>query len=302
MGKIHKILPKFLLSLSVISIFTAVGIFGKQAYHSWKVKNSADALAAEAIELNKAYTSPKILKTLDPKELGKKIVQNLKDSYGEEKVIAMIEGPALVSAYPIIGSTSPEDDAYWLRHDLNGKWTWEGTLFNDYNNNQDFSDWNNTIFGHRMKDTQMFGIFKYFENQEDFDKMQSEGKDIFTITSFQGKRSYKVAAVIMSQFYNREYFRIDEDREWLRKQLDNSIIDSHNKDEAMVSDQYLTLSTCTEASGPNRTILICYEIESAKRNLENNSVKAKENQIKIEKGDLDNGNIKKHRDIRIIGR
>lgn len=269
MGKNKKFLPKFLLVLSIALVLSSVFLFGKDAYNSYATKNKADTAAAKAIEINKTYTSKiKILDGTSKEELGRKIVENLREVYGSKKVIALIESPVLVSAYPIIGSDNKADDDYWLRHNFDGQWVWEGELFSDYNVAKDFSSWNTTIFGHRMKNGQMFGSFKNFENQESFDKAKSEGKDIFTITSAQGKKDYKIASVIMRDFYDRSFFRVEEDKEWLQQALDDSVIDTNYSEEALYADHYLTLSTCTEASGPNRTIVICYEIDSAKRNLE----------------------------------
>lgn len=262
MGKKSKFLPKFLLLVPISLFIISAGILIVSFYNSAVAKASANSLGEQAIELNKVYTSPDRLTKINSEDLGKKIVQNLQQTYNNDQVVALIEGKALVSPYPIIGSASPDDDDYWIRRNLNGDWTWEGTLFTDYNNNPDFSGWNTTVFGHRMKDNQMFGPFRYFENQEDFDKMKAEGKDIFTITSAQGKKSYKVAAVIMTQLYDRSYFRVNKDIDWLKQELNKSVVNTgYSEVEVLNAKHYLTLSTCTEASGPNRTILICYQLE-----------------------------------------
>ena len=67
--------------------------------------------------------------------------------------IAWIYDPGVVINYPIAQS---EDNAYYLRRNLSGKASSAGTIFMDYRNSGDFSDWNTLIYGHNMKSGTMF--------------------------------------------------------------------------------------------------------------------------------------------------
>ena len=67
--------------------------------------------------------------------------------------VAWIYDPGMVINYPIVQA---EDNNYYLRRNLNGEKSRGGTLFIDYRNKADFSDWNTIIYGHNMKSGTMF--------------------------------------------------------------------------------------------------------------------------------------------------
>lgn len=63
-----------------------------------------------------------------------------------------------------------EDNDYYLHRLLNGAEAKAGTLFMDYQNHADFSDWNTMIYGHHMKNGTMFASLVKYQNQEYYDK------------------------------------------------------------------------------------------------------------------------------------
>ena len=63
--------------------------------------------------------------------------------------------------YPVVQS---EDNAYYLHRLPDGTDNQGGTLFVDFRNAADFSDWNTIIYGHNMKNGSMFGALpEYLE-------------------------------------------------------------------------------------------------------------------------------------------
>jgi len=61
--------------------------------------------------------------------------------------------------YPVVQAN---DNDYYLRRMINGKYNIGGTIFMDYRNNADFRDEITIIYGHNMKNGSMFGsIPKY---------------------------------------------------------------------------------------------------------------------------------------------
>ena len=62
------------------------------------------------------------------------------------------------------------DNDYYLHRLLNGAEAKAGTLFMDYQNHSDFSDWNTIIYGHHMKNGTMFASLVKYQNQEYYDK------------------------------------------------------------------------------------------------------------------------------------
>ena len=59
-----------------------------------------------------------------------------------------------------------QDNEYYLHRLLNGTETKAGTLFLDYHNQGDFSDWNTIIYGHHMKNESMFASLVTYRRQD----------------------------------------------------------------------------------------------------------------------------------------
>ena len=64
--------------------------------------------------------------------------------------------------YPIVQS---DDNDYYLRRMLNGKYNIAGTVFMDYRCRSDYSSLNTIIYGHNMKNDSMFGTFTDYKSQ-----------------------------------------------------------------------------------------------------------------------------------------
>lgn len=69
--------------------------------------------------------------------------------------------------YPIVQS---EDNDYYLYRLPDGQENKNGTIFMDYRNKPDFSDWNTLIYGHNMKNGAMFGIVPNYIEQSYYEE------------------------------------------------------------------------------------------------------------------------------------
>ena len=68
--------------------------------------------------------------------------------------------------YPVL--YSPEDNNYYLNHNAKNEWESSGSIFLDYRNNPDFTDFNNILHGHHMAEHKMFGDLDLFAKEEFF--------------------------------------------------------------------------------------------------------------------------------------
>ena len=68
--------------------------------------------------------------------------------------------------YPVLHA---DDNKKYLYHRLNGDYNKAGSLFVDYRNVRDFSDWNTIIYGHNMRDGSMFATLKHYGKQDFYD-------------------------------------------------------------------------------------------------------------------------------------
>lgn len=80
-----------------------------------------------------------------------------------EDVVGWLYCPGTKVNYPVVQS---EDNDYYLHRLLNGEYSLGGTLFLDYRNADDFSDWNSIVYGHNMKDGSMFATLPEYMEQD----------------------------------------------------------------------------------------------------------------------------------------
>ena len=87
-----------------------------------------------------------------------------------EDVCAWIKFDCLDIDYPIVraGETKAED--YYLRRDLEGKYSIGGTIYIQKMNSVDFSDPCTVVYGHNMRNLSMFGTLKSFRDKDFFDQ------------------------------------------------------------------------------------------------------------------------------------
>lgn len=63
-----------------------------------------------------------------------------------------------------------QDNEYYLHRLLNGTEAKAGTLFLDYHNQGDFSDWNTIVYGHHMKNGSMFASLVNYQSQDYYEE------------------------------------------------------------------------------------------------------------------------------------
>jgi len=68
--------------------------------------------------------------------------------------------------YPV---AQGQDNMKYVNTNAEGKYSLSGSIFLDYNNSKDFSDFNSILYGHHMQKKTMFGEIGSFSNQYFFD-------------------------------------------------------------------------------------------------------------------------------------
>jgi len=81
-------------------------------------------------------------------------------------VVGWLTIPGTHIDYPFVQGNNNDD---YLHMDLDQNWSQAGTIFMDYRNSKDFSDFNTIIFGHHMRNGSMFGALQSFNDQDFFD-------------------------------------------------------------------------------------------------------------------------------------
>ena len=146
------------------------------------------------------------------------------------------------------------DNDFYLHMDLNHNKSPAGTVFMDYRNSIDFSDFNTVIFGHNMKNGSMFGTLQNFGNPEFFynNKLGSivlENK-IFAIEFF----SFAVIKPNDPVIYDTNITSEADKTAFLEYVQNNA---RHYRDIAVTPrDRIITLSTCSYEFNNARMVLI----------------------------------------------
>ncbi len=152
-------------------------------------------------------------------------------------------------SYPFVQSP---DNSYYLKRLLDGTENPSGSLFLDFRNQFDMSDWNSVIYGHNMGDGSMFACLNEYKKQEYYDAHPV----MYLLTP---EKQYKVELVagILSRadasFYD---FPVPEERreEVVRDWLEASTFETSVQ--IQPDDRFVTLSTCSYEFSDARYVVI----------------------------------------------
>ena len=172
----------------------------------------------------------------------------LKEKYPDVIGYIMIE--ELGIKYPLVQRLSDKDQTYYLMRTYDGYINRAGAIFMDIRCSDFLYDnINSVIYGHNMKDGQMFGrLYVLLNYKERFERAE------IVIATLDGIYTYKVFSGYRT---TTEYYYIDtdfsSDAEYLAFLEDikkKSVIKSDM--ELSVSDRIITLSTCTNGDENGR--------------------------------------------------
>ena len=154
-------------------------------------------------------------------------------------VIGWLEMEAIDINYPIVQG---KDNDYYLHRTFQKVDNFSGSIFLDYMNRADFSQRNNIVYGHNMKNGSMFGSLKRYREKEVFEKSH-----YFWIYTRNRIYKYEIFACSeVSKFgpdYQYTFGKKEDYLEFLYHAKDQSLIDTGV--EVGANDTIVTLSTCT---------------------------------------------------------
>lgn len=154
-------------------------------------------------------------------------------------VVAWLYCPDTPINYPVVQAS---DNDYYLHRRLDGSNNYAGTIFMDFRNSADFSDWNTIIYGHNMRNDSMFGTLtdykqkRYLEAHPEIYLLTPECGYIINILA-------GFAAPDDSEAYNALNPDAEEREALLRKWLDAA--GYTGEDYPAADDRLVMLSTCS---------------------------------------------------------
>ena len=170
-------------------------------------------------------------------------------------IVGWIYCPDTNINYPIVQGDS--NQAYLYRSHT-GERNANGSIFLDFRNLRDFSDFNNIIYGHNMGVGEMFGTLKQFADQ----KFYEEHPVMWLLTPDKAFRLDLIAGMVTpSDSETYELFSYQEDlHERMEYALSHSSFDAGEVDISQIR-QVLTLSTCSYEYATARYVVIGSMVE-----------------------------------------
>lgn len=153
--------------------------------------------------------------------------------------------------YPMVQA---EDNEKYLNTSADGKYSLSGSIFLNYRNQTDFSDFNSIVYGHHMKDKVMFGEIGLFKEKKYFQKHP------YGSIYFQGKNhGIEFFAFLEVDAYNQEIYRLIKAGRKEKTKYLNLLVQSvmyTRKIHVDANDHVVLFSTCTEDITNGRHILV----------------------------------------------
>lgn len=145
-----------------------------------------------------------------------------------------------------------QDNEEYLRVDLDGNYRKAGTVFMDYRNIGNDFDPHMIIYGHNLKDDQMFGPLRQYLDATVDDAPLIEYESLY------GREQYQVFSVYRIQADDYQY-QLTNEEGYLQDLIERSQINFVMKPQAGV--KMLTLSTCSYEENNERLVIHAYRLE-----------------------------------------
>lgn len=242
--------------LTNIILVIALGVFAFSGYKIYQIYAEYKAIDEEYEAIKEEFVTEEnvIDDAVEEEEEVKEVFKVDFDSLLaiNDDVIGWIrfDEPAIIS-YPI---AQGRDNNQYLRRSLEGEYLTAGTIFVDYQNDDDFRDENTVIYGHNMKNGSMFGQLKNYRDEE-----YCKSYPYFYIYTVDGREiTYQIFAVKVVLDTSDAYDKIYVDDEEFQEYIDKIYRDAlYTSDEVSVSaeNKIVTLSTCIRGSERDRLVV-----------------------------------------------
>lgn len=165
-------------------------------------------------------------------------------------VTGWIYGPGTLINYPIVQG---DDNSYYLTHMFDGRENKCGTIFMDSLNEENFSNTNNILHGHHMKNGSMFASLTGYSSQAYYDAHPvmwlATPEKTYRVDIFTGFVTDAESDVWQLEFADKEDYRI-----WLDKMTANGVFQSDIR--PGTDDRIITLATCSYEYDNSRFVVM----------------------------------------------
>lgn len=233
--------------IRIIGLVIAIGVMIFSGYKLWNIYTEYDA----GDKLYSEYKNKYIIDTVEAVEVESDDFSVDFDALLAENkdIVGWIYSEGTVINYPMVQS---RDNDYYLRRMLDGSYNISGSIFIDYRNTSDLTDFNTIIYGHNLKNGSMFGTLKEYKNQEYYDK-----HSVISIYTPEESYTIELIAGYRTDVYSNIY-KIPETTEELQVLYEEIVGLSTFETNISIQegDRLVTLSTCTNGADTSRYVLI----------------------------------------------
>jgi len=178
-------------------------------------------------------------------------------------VYAMLRIPGTKIDYPV--AQNAEEDNFYLRHDINGKFSANGTLFTEHAyNSKSFDDRVTVIYGHNMASGEMFGNLQEIYSDED---TFNTYKDIYINTNGKDLHYRVFAAVPYDNTHILYHYGRFQNPDSVGEFLDSVYstrdfsVNISEDDKPESGEKILVLSTCLKGNYSKRFLVLAKFVE-----------------------------------------
>ncbi len=163
--------------------------------------------------------------------------------------------------YPIVHTT---DNEYYLTHDFQGTEGWlakHGAIFLAAENKGDFTDPNNLVYGHNMRDGSMFATITGMTDQARFDELRT----VYVLTP-QGNYKLQTFSLVHcaadDPLAQMTFASEDERVSYVQDKIDRSVVGVSGIPAAADMEKTFAFSTCDSLPTDGRYVLFAYVADS----------------------------------------
>lgn len=178
-----------------------------------------------------------------------------------------------------------EDNETYLTRNFNSEYSVYGTLFVDYRNKIDNFDTNTIIYGHKMRDGQIFGHLNYYKDIENYKEYPT-----IKFNTIYEDGTWKIFAAFIANIYDSQdngytfpyltvNFPSDEKFTEFIEDVKSRSYYTNDSVDIKPGDKILTLSTCCYEFEDSRFVVMARRVRDGEdENVDTSKVKANENQ------------------------
>ena len=159
-----------------------------------------------------------------------------------------LEGTAI--NYPIMQYT---DNDYFLTHLPDGTRHRSGSIFMDYRNKSDFSDFNTILYGHMSRTEDMFGVLKHYREQDFYDR----NPVMFIHTPYADYQLIIFTVYLVDSAHEQpriSFESTDDYQQYLREIMSRSLVRTNV--EMSANYRIVTLATCAYDFANARLVVV----------------------------------------------